>query len=301
MNIAITGASGFIGSALTRYLANAGHHITVICRQGSQLPGQPASVIRLNSLSNITPAHLQNIELVIHAAGIAHQQATSAEFQRVNVRSTELLVNACETAGVKRILFLSSVKVNGESTTQAFNRSSALAPEDDYGRSKLAAERVLAAADIPCMILRLPLVYGAGARANFALLVRLVRSRLPLPFAGVTASRSYLALENLVDFVVRAIKSSEPLNQVFYIADEHPLALPELLDVMGQAMGRRVRLFSLPPALLHGLARILVGNPGASKLLGSLEVDISETTEETGWTPPLTTLQAMQRMFGHSG
>ena len=301
MNIAITGATGFIGTSLTHHLLRAGHKVTVVVRPNSVLTAQQVTVVRVNDIAELLPGAFKGIEMVIHGAGIAHARASPADFARVNVRGARAVCDACSNAGVRRLVFLSSVKVNGETTLEPLIPASPTAPEDSYGRSKLEAEQILAAGRAECVILRLPLVYGRGAPANFAALVRLVRLGVPLPFGGVAAKRSYLALDNLVDFVDATLAWQAPPGQVFYVSDPESLCLPELLAEMGRAMGRPVRLFAVSPALLKVLVSAVVGKTRARKLLGSLEVDTVETRKLTGWSPPHSTAQALQRMFGHSG
>jgi UDP-glucose 4-epimerase len=240
--VLVTGATGFIGRALC---AETNFEALDLRRAGWE-------------------GDLAGAEVVVHLVGVAHARASDAVYEEVNVVLTERLAQAAARAGVRRLVFVSSIKVNGESTAidRPFRASDRPAPEDAYGRSKWRAEQALArVAGLEVVVVRPPLVYGPGVRANFLRLLRLVDSGLPLPFASIRNLRSFLYVGNLAALLRHCVEHPAAAGRTFLAADGEDLSTPELARRIAGALGRKSWLVPFPPALLPG------------KLTGSLVVD----------------------------
>lgn len=225
-----------------------------------------------------------------------------AAFRAVNVEGTLNLARQAAGAGVGRFVYLSSVKVNGEKTDAGhpFTADDAVAPDDAYGQSKHEAEEALRAlaleTGIEVVIIRPPLVYGPGVKANFARLMHAVHRGLPLPLGAIDNRRSLVALENLVDLIVKCIEHPDAANQTFLVSDGEDLSTTQLLKKIGQALGKPSRLIPVPLVLLK-LAGDLVGRGAAiQRLCGSLQVDIEKTRRCLDWTPPLSVDEGLKRV-----
>ena len=243
----------------------------------------------------------------MHLAARVHVMAERAsnplvEFRRVNVDGTLNLGRQAAAAGVRRFVFVSSVKVNGESTAadHAFNAADIPAPQDPYAISKMEAEqglrRIAAETGMEVVIVRPPLVYGPGVKANFAALMRAVQRGVPLPLASVTHNRrSFVALDNLVDLLITCIDHPAAANQTFLVSDGEDLSTTDLLRRLGQAMNKPARLIPVQPSLLQLGANLLGKGDMAQRLLGNLQVDISHTRQTLGWTPPVSVDEGLRR------
>lgn len=260
-----------------------------------------AETIAIRSLSSETDwaAALKNVEQVVHLAARVHVMNDKkpdplAEFRRVNVEGTVALAHQAAATGVKRFVFLSSIKVNGEFTEQGqpFTADDVPAPEDSYGISKYEAEKLLrqiaVETGMEVVIIRPPLVYGPGVKANFQSMMHWLARGLPLPLAAVTENRrSLVALDNLVDLIVTCLNHTAAVNQTFLVSDGEDLSTAELLNRMGAAMGHPARLIYLPPALLK-LGATVLNKPGIyQRLCGSLQLDIAKTRQLLEWIPPV--------------
>jgi nucleoside-diphosphate-sugar epimerase len=225
-------------------------------------------------------------------------------FRAVNVDGTLNLVRQAATAGVKRFVFISSVKVNGELTQpgRAFTETDAAAPQDAYGQSKHEAEQGLRqlAADtgMEVVIIRPPLVYGPGVKANFAALMRAVQRGWPLPLGAVHNQRSLVALDNLVDFIVTCITHPQAANQTFLVSDGEDLSTTELVRGMAQAVGVPARLLPVPVWALQAGATLLGKGDAVQRLCGNLQVDISKARNLLGWTPPVSVAAGLLLAMG---
>lgn len=239
---------------------------------------------------------MEGIDVVIHLAARAHvmdDQSSDplAEYRRINVDGTKAVAEAASDAGVKRLVFLSSIKVNGEQTFEKpYTASDTPAPEDAYGISKAEAEEKLkeiaAGTGLEAVIIRTPLVYGPGVRANFLSLVSLANGGLPLPFGAITKNRrSLIYIGNLVDVLVSATKHPTASGQTFLVRDGTDLSTEKLVRLLRAAFGKPARMISISPTVLSGLLSLLGKESIADRLLGSLAVDDRMTRNVLGWSP----------------
>lgn len=307
MKILVTGASGFVGSALLpRFLKYEGASLVAATRKAST--GLPAAV-RMRRVGDLGPdtdwrAALEGVGTVIHLAARVHvMQDTAedplAEFRRVNVEGTLNLARQAVAAGVGRFVFLSSVKVNGEGGSRPYTEADTPAPQDPYGISKHEAEQGLRAVagegGMEVTVIRPPLVYGPGVKANFAALVRAVRRGVPLPLGAVHNRRSLVAVDNLADFIVTCATHPSAGNDTFMVSDGEDLSTPELVRRLAAAMNRPVRLLPVPPALLFAGSALLGRRAAVHRLCGSLRVDIRRAGSRLGWRPPVSVDEALRR------
>lgn len=308
MNILLTGATGFLGSQLANCLAATEMKVTAAVRHNTKLLA--ANVVVIDGLHGTTDwsAAVAAQQVVIHCAARAHimkDEVTDplAEYRKVNVEGTLNLARQAAAAGVKRFVFISSIKVNGEQTPlgKPFVANNAGAPEDAYGISKWEAEQSLqqlaAETGMEVVIIRPPLVYGPSVKGNFANMIKLVEKGLPLPLGAIHNQRSLVALDNLVDLIIICIDHPAAANQVFLAGDGEDVSTTELLRGVAKAMGKPSRLIPVPAGLLQLGATMLGKKAVAQRLLGSLQVDITKAQQLLGWTPPLTVEQGLQRCF----
>lgn len=305
MKILVTGANGFIGRALCPHLSALGHEVVPAVRRPCGLPGERLVVDEASYT-----AALQGCLGVVHLAARAHvmrESATDAlaEFRRANVQDTLCVARQAAAAGVRRFVFISSIKVNGEATQpgQPYTADDMPAPEDAYGHSKAEAEAELrhlaAEAGMAWAIIRPVLVYGPGVKGNFSSMMRWVRLGVPMPLGAVTQNRrSLLALGNLVNLIGTCIDHPKAANQVFLASDGEDVSTAQLLRRLGQAIGRPARLLPIPPWALGLGARALGQSALKQRLLGSLQVDISKTRELLGWRPPLSVDEGLAELAG---
>ncbi|MGK5038797.1 UDP-glucose 4-epimerase family protein [Janthinobacterium sp. GB1R12] len=300
--ILVTGANGFVGSGLCAALAERGISYVAAVRN-SNGPGQ-VPVGSLSAKTDWTQA-LSGCDAVIHAAARVHvMQDTSsdplAEFRLVNVEATINLARQAANAGVRRFVFVSSIKVNGEETTDTpFRASDTPAPRDAYGQSKLEAENALFALSretgLEVTVVRPPLVYGPGVRANFHSLMTLVAKGLPMPLGSIHNRRSMVALDNLVDLLIACSTHPAAAGQVFLVSDNRDVGITELLRMLAAAMGRRNLLLPVPASWIAATARLLGKSAAADRLLGSLQVDITSTCQTLSWQPVISMEKALAK------
>jgi nucleoside-diphosphate-sugar epimerase len=292
--ILLTGANGFVGRALCAHWAHEGPTLRPVLRQPD--PARPDAVtMDISPHSDWTP-HLVGVDCVVHLAARVHMLGDTAHdplaaYRSANVAATLQLARQAQAAGVRRFVFLSSIKVSGEATHgRPFCARDAPDPQDPYGISKWEAEQGLTQialeTGLEVVIIRPPLVYGPGVKANFLQLMRLVARGWPLPLGSVHNRRSMVYVGNLVDLIVRCCHHPEAPGQTLLVSDGVDVSSAELVAALAQAMGRRSPLFSCPPALLQAGARVLGKRALAERLLGSLQVDMTATQQRLDWQPP---------------
>ena len=299
MHILVTGATGFVGSALYLALAESGQTPRVALRrqaQGGAAPASTAVVVGgIDGSTNWTEA-LRDIECAVHLAAPEAMPGAAdplAEYHRINVAGSRRLAEQAATAGVRRLVYMSTIKVNGEATrARPFTEDDAPQPQTDYGRSKQEAEQTLLGVGretgLEVVILRPPLVYGPAVRGNFLRLMKLVVSGRPLPLASVHNRRSMVYIGNLVDAVLACIQVPHAAGRTYLVTDGTDVSTPDLVRALAGELGVAPRLFPFPPALLMLGASLLGKREEAVRVLGSLQVDSSRIRRELGWRPPHT-------------
>jgi UDP-glucose 4-epimerase len=252
---------------------------------------------------------LADCDAIIHLAARVHIMKDRADdpltaFRAVNVAATENLARQAAQHGVRRFIFASSIKVNGESTSdKPFLASDLPITLDPYGQSKLEAEQALAriaeATGLEVVIVRPPLVYGPGVGANFLRLMQLVKSGLPLPFGALNNCRSMVALDNLIDLLLTCVRHPAAAGQTFLVSDGHDVSTPELIRMLAAAMGKRAWLLPVPTKLLAAGAAVAGKSAAAERLLGSLQVDIEKTRSTLGWQSVVSMDDAINATVAH--
>ena len=313
MRVLVTGATGFVGGALCRVLAAAGFEVSAGVRRDGDHTGSAEARVLGDLGDDGDPGDLgaavADVDAIVHLAARSHVVAERAadplsEYRRINVAGTRRLAEAAMDAGVRRFVFLSSVKVNGEATHGApFTEDDPPAPGDAYAVSKWEAEQVLgrlAAADrMETVVLRAPLVYGPGVKANFLSLVGLCDSPLPLPLGGVGDNvRSVIYLGNLNDALRAAVTHPAAAGRTYLVRDRDDVSTAGLVRRIREALGRPPRLVKVPAALLRAGLTIAGRRAAADRLLGSLAVDAGRIERELGWTPPYTIDQGLRATIG---
>jgi len=305
--ILITGGSGFVGQALSQTLINSpGYKVVQAVRRTAGPSAAREVYIGDIDVHTSWEEAIKGVQAVIHVAARVHVMRDEAndplaEFRKVNVAGTLNLARQAVAAGVKRFIFISSIKVNGEgsATGKPYTVNDVPAPIDAYGISKMEAEQglrqIAEETGIEVVIIRPPLVYGPGVKANFLSMMRWVHKGIPLPLGAINNSRSLVSLDNLVDLILTCIDHPAAANQTFLVSDGEDLSTAELLRRVGAALGKPARLLPVPPKLLEFGASLLGKKAVAQRLLGSLQVDISHTCNALGWKPPVTVDEALAK------
>lgn len=304
MSILVTGASGFLGASLLRHFKCVG----IKCK-GLYRSNAPCIDDISGSLNSIEKAQLIGVDCVVHCAGRAHVMSENStnqlsEYRNVNVGGTLRLAQAASEAGVKRFIFISSIKVNGEQTGLGCPFSSAdnPKPSDFYGVSKYEAEEALKdiamTTGIEVVIIRPPLIYGPGMKGNLASISRLVDMSLPLPFARINNKRSLVGLDNLIDLIFVCTDHPKAANQTFLVSDGEDISTTQLFEFISDAKRVRLMLFSVPSVFMKVVLRLLGKKSMYDRLYGSLQVDISKTMALLDWSPKVSVVEGFRRSFG---
>jgi nucleoside-diphosphate-sugar epimerase len=285
----VTGATGFVGRRLVQQL------------------GPTAQTLSTRTSPDTWPTILKGKLCVVHLAARVHVMEDGAadplsEYRKVNVDSTLELARQAVVAGVKRFVFVSSVKVNGEQTQagKPFRADDIPAPQDPYGVSKMEAELGLRAlakeTGLEVVIIRPPLVYGPGVKANFASMVKWLQRGVPLPLGAIHNRRSLVGLDNLVDLIITCSQHPAAANQTFMVSDGQDMSTTELLRSVAAALGKPARLLPVPQALLEWAASLLGKRAVAQRLFSSLQVDMAATRQLLDWTPPVSLEQGLKQV-----
>lgn len=300
--ILVTGSKGFIGSHLCAYMEKQGAEVTKVVR--SALPHENGFCVigDIQPNTNWLPT-LKDQNIVIHTAALTHSadnnETTLALYKNYNVAATLNLAKQAAEAGVKRFIFISSIKVNGEQTLNtAFNEETPPNPSDAYGVSKYEAEKSLIALSVntsmEVVIIRPPLVYGSDVKANFRSLLKLAKSGIPLPFGSINNARSMIYVKNLVAFITLCIDNPKAANQLFLVSDQQDTSLPQLIKLIRISMGLKPRIFKVPLWVFHLVGKLTGKNAAINRLLGSLQIDSSKATRVLEWKPPFTIESGVQ-------
>ena len=307
ISLLVTGANGFVGSAFCTEALRRGYRVRAALRGAPnfQIPGcEIATIAGIDSETDWSAA-LQNIDTVVHLASRVHVMQDHAAnpleaFRKVNVAGTEHLAHAAAAHGVKRLVYVSSIKVNGESTPadRHFSETDKPSPQDPYGLSKFEAEqalhRVSEETGIEIVILRPPLVYGAGVKGNFSQMLRVLKKGFPLPLASVHNRRNLVYVGNLVDALLVCTTHPAAVGQTYLVGDGENISTSQLLNELGRAMGHSAHLISCPIGLLNLAGRITGKSAQIDRLLGSLQIDSGKIRRELNWIPPYTLKQGLQ-------
>jgi nucleoside-diphosphate-sugar epimerase len=303
MKIAVVGAGGFVGQPLVRRLIADGHEVVPIVRT-------PAGIAGERTITDVDEADwdalLAGVEAVIHLIARVHIVSDRAENpladnRRINTFGTLRIAESAARLGVKRFVFISTIKVNGETSApgRPFTADGAPVPEDAYGISKLEAEQGLfelgRRTNMEVAVVRPPLVYGPQVRANFLSLMKSVRRGVPLPFGLTDNRRSLVGIDNFVDLIALLITHPRAPGEVFLAADGRDVSTGELIRMLAAAMGRKARLLPVPVGLMRAAARLAGRKALANRILGSLQVDIDKTRNLLGWSPPVSMEEGLRR------
>ncbi|MDX1538539.1 SDR family oxidoreductase [Arsukibacterium sp.] len=306
--VLLTGATGFVGSAVASEIKTK--ELRLLGRKDPRFTEALFCPAEISPLSDYA-TYLEQVDVVIHAAARVHVMTDTAvdpldEYRVVNTSGTLNFARQAAASGVKRFIFISSVKVNGEATSenQAFRYDNTPRPEDYYGISKAEAEaglwQIAADTKMEVVIIRPPLVYGPGVKANFAAMLMLAKKNLPLPLGAIHNKRSLVALDNLVDLIVTCIDHPKAANHTFLVSDDQDVSTTELLQMMTHAAGKKPRLIPVPVSWLKLAGKLTGKQAVVDRLCGNLQVDISHTKKTLGWKPPITVEEGIARCFAES-
>lgn len=298
--ILLTGANGFVGQHLGAYLSKQGYQVIATSRRSDvAFDYTPAHVVKVGVIDANTDwmTALEGVEVVIHLAARVHIMREKVadplvEFRQMNAEGTMRLAQQAAEVGVRRLVFLSSIKVNGERTiNHPFTEQDEAIPDDPYARSKWEAEQHLmdmaAQTGLEVSIIRPPLIYGPGVRGNFLSLLGLAAKGWPLPLAGIDNRRSLVGIKNLCSLIEVCTSHPQAAGEVFLISDGQDISTPELIRMLAEAMERPCRLWPFPTSVLATASKLL-GQQGVwERLSGSLQVDISKARQLFGWEPPV--------------
>jgi len=301
MRLLVTGASGFIGQALiSQLLNNSNYQVYAVVRKLFASFPPEINQLKIDDISSSTnwDKYLQGVDCVIHTAARVHVMSDTSnnpldEFRKVNTTGTLKLAQQAAKYGVKRFIYLSSIKVNGEVTFHKgpFTADDVFIPTDPYALSKYEAEQGLLKlaenTNMEVVIIRPPLVYGPNVKANFKNMMKWLYKSTPLPFGGINNKRSLVAIDNLVDLIITCIEHPGAANEIFLVSDGEDLSTSELLNRVSAALGKKSRLLSVNQQLLELSLKLIGKKDLAQRLCSSLQVDIRKTKTLLNWTPPV--------------
>jgi nucleoside-diphosphate-sugar epimerase len=306
MKFLITGANGFVGSALCKELSQKGYAVRAAVRSENVRSNDIERTV-VGTIDGETDwgKALIGVRVVVHLAARVHVMSDEssdplAEFRKINVAGTEHLARSAAASGVQRFVYVSSIKVNGEATCaeKKFSELDTPSPQDPYGISKWEAEqalhRVAAETGLEVVIIRPPLVYGAGVKGNFAQMLKVLTKGIPLPLASVDNRRSLVYVGNLVDALILCATHPAAAGQTYLVSDGEDVSTSDLLRQLGTAMGHPAHLFHCPQALLRLAGRLLGKADQIERLLGSLQVDSGKIRRELDWMPPFTLQEGLR-------
>jgi nucleoside-diphosphate-sugar epimerase len=309
MRVAITGATGLVGQALCSALTTHDFLIRAIVRSANiNLKSSLFEIAPINEIHGQTDwlNTLNDVDCIVHCAAQAHvmnetETDALAAYRSVNVDGTRRLAEQAMDSGVKRLVFISSIKVNGEQTSTGidFTVTDFAKPEDPYGISKWEAEQALlevaARTGLEVVIIRPPLVYGPGVKGNFLSLLGWLNRGIPLPLGAIDNMRSLVGIDNLVNLIITCIDHPAAANQTFLVSDGEDLSTTDLLRRLGKALHKPARLLPLPSYVLGFTAQLVGKKAVAQRLLGNLQVDISKTREVLDWSPSVNVDKGLQK------
>jgi len=304
MRIIVSGANGFVGRATCAALCDAGHDVTALVRRpDASDPRVNERLIADDNFASLAP--LLAADAFVHLAARVHVMNDIAgdpmqEYRAVNVEGSQNAARAALNAGVKRFVFVSSIKALGEGEPgRPWREDDAPAPVDPYGITKLEAERVLAEFGrehgMEVVTLRPPLVYGPGVRANFEQLMKAVERGIPLPLGAVDAHRSMVYVGNLADAIRFVATRPEPTEGVYHVTDGEDLTVPEMIRALARAFGKPARLLPVPPLWLHALGKLTGRSAQIDRLASPLRMDSNRLRTGLGWTPPASVADGIER------
>ena len=300
MKVLVTGANGFVGRALCPYLAELGYAVVPVVRRQSCIADEV-----IVHCTESWKAALKGCDSVIHLAARAHvmqdqERDPLQAFRANNLDTTIELAKRASEAGVRRFVFMSTIKVNGEETAPgcSFSHDDPVDPKDPYAISKREAEQMLwqisPKTGMEVVVIRPPLVYGPGVKGNFMRLMQAIDKRRPLPLGGIQNQRSLIYLGNLVDVIRQCVTHPNAAGKTFLVSDGDDVSTPELVCRIAAALGRRPFLLPVPVSWMRHAGRVLGKQAAVDRLLGSLYVDIAPLREELGWTPPYTMQEGLE-------
>ncbi|MCK5355278.1 MAG: SDR family oxidoreductase [Methyloprofundus sp.] len=299
--ILVTGATGFIGQAVVMELLKQGFDVNAAVRKTSPTLPEAVQQHSIGDLSALAEnlSVFQGVDVIIHLAARAHIMNETAsdpltEFRKINTTATLNLARQAVEAGVKRFIFISSIKVNGEITApgEVFQAEINAPPTDPYALSKYEAEHGLLSlaqsTEMDVVIIRPPLVYGPGVKANFASLIKWLNKGVPLPLGAVNNQRSLIALDNLVSFIIHCIDHPNAGNEIFLLADAEDVSTTELLQKISRALHKKARLLPVPTCWMAFIAKLMGKQAINSRLFASLQIDSSKARDLLDWKPVIT-------------
>ncbi len=310
MTILISGSNGFLGQYLSQFLAEKGNFILAHTRKAQEFLHSNISNINFDLNDNLDDFDFSKIEIIIHCAGRAHVMNETAAspleaYRQTNVQGTLNLAKKAVQSGVKRFIYLSSIKVNGEQTTiQPFKPSDIVNPEDPYGLTKYEAEQELLGLSketgLEVVIIRPVLIYGPNVKANFKSMVGLASKKLPLPIGCLDNKRSIVSIYNLADLIYTCMSHPKANREVFLASDQDDISVKQLFEKLAYYQNNKLIMLPIPKSLINFLASLIGKKSVASRLCSELVVDSSKNTQLLGWTAPYTVDASLEKMFNSS-